>query len=205
MSVQQSFGRKDCEWLSRDVLYQGRFTLASYTLRHKLFEGGWTESFKREVFERASAAAILPYDPVLDRVILIEQFRAGALADPDSPWLIEIPAGIIELNEQPNEVATRELKEEAGCDLQHLQLIFDYFVSPGGSNEYLYLFCGHIDAGAIEGIHGLKDEQEDIRVINISSSEAFAAMHAGLIKNAPTLLALMWLQLNKGRLQTMWK
>lgn len=194
MADNNHFTHDDYEILKQVVLYQGMFRLSKYTFRHRLFNGGWTESFEREVFERSSAVAILPYDPLLDRVILIEQFRAGSLADPESPWLIEIPAGVIEPNENPDEVAHRETMEEAGCTLLELQPIFQYFVSPGASNEFLHLYYGRVDASAIDGVHGLKDENEDIRVLNISSDEAFDLMNQGKIKNAPTLIALMWLE-----------
>lgn len=197
MPVERPFMHDDYEILQRDTLYQGVFRLSRYTLRHRLFKGGWSGTFKLEVFERPPAVAILPYDPVLDRVILIQQFRVGSLADPENPWLIEIPAGIIDLDETPDDVAFRETKEEANCDLLELKSIFNYFVSPGGSNEFLHLYYGRVDASNIHGIHGLKEENEDIRVLNISSEEAFKLMDDGKIKNAPTLLGLMWLRLNK--------
>ncbi len=188
------FGHDDYEILKREVLYKGVFTLSRYALRHRLFKNGWSSDFSLERFERKSAVAILPYDPILDKVILIQQFRIGALADPESPWLIEIPAGLIEPGEKPDEVAHRESEEEAGCKLLELQPIFHYFVSPGGSNEQLSLFYGRVDAKNIDGIHGLDHENEDIKVLNVSSQEAFDLMDQGKIKNAPTLLGLLWLK-----------
>lgn len=196
MPDKKQFTREDCEIIKREVLYQGIFKLSRLTLRHRLFEGGWVQ-LDRELFERSPAVGILPHDPILDRVILIEQFRPGALSNHDSPWIIEIPAGIIEPNEKPEEVAHREMMEEAGCTLLELKPIFNYFVSPGGSNEYFHLYYGRIDASNIEGIHGLKDEHEDIRVLNLSTQEAFELMQQGKIKNSPALLALMWLQMQK--------
>ena len=72
----------------------------------------------RELFERGHAAAVLPYDPVTDRVLMIEQFRIGALAAPGGPWLLEIVAGVIDPGEIPEEVVRRETVEETGCHLQ---------------------------------------------------------------------------------------
>jgi ADP-ribose pyrophosphatase len=189
-----TFDHHDYEIIKREVLYKGIFGISRYTLKHRLFKEGWSKIFSLELFERKSAVAILPYDPILDRVILIEQFRIGALADPGSPWLIEIPAGVIESNEKPEQVAHRESIEEAACELLELQSIYKYFVSPGGSNEFLHLYYGRVDASHIDGIHGLDHENEDIRVLNISSKEAFDLMDQGKIKNAPTLISLLWLK-----------
>lgn len=197
MNLSKKFGHDDYEILKNETLYKGIFSISRYTLRHRLFKDGWSNVFSLERFERKSAVAILPYDPTLDRVILIEQFRVGALADPETPWLIEIPAGVIESNEKPNEVAHRECLEEAACTLLELQPIVKYFVSPGGSNEFLHLYYGRVDAKNIDGIHGLDDENEDIRVLNISSQEAFDLMDQGKIKNAPTIIGLLWLKNKK--------
>lgn len=195
---------RDYEILNREVLYQGIFRLARYTLRHRLYNGGWSENFTREVFERYSATAILPYDPKLDRVILIEQFRPGSLSDPQSPWMIEIPAGILGKNEQPDDVAYREATEETGCEVKTLHPICEYFVSPGGTNEYINIYCGRIDSEGVGGVHGLKSEHEDIRVLNLTTDEAFSKLYSGNIKTAPAWIALLWLQNNRNQLQTLW-
>ncbi|OAI48983.1 ADP-ribose pyrophosphatase [Gammaproteobacteria bacterium SCGC AG-212-F23] len=192
------------ELLHREILYQGIFTLARYHLRHEVFSGGWSDVVEREVLERLSAAAVLPYDPVLDRVILIEQFRPGALNRGDSPWLIEIVAGVYR-TEKPADVAIREADEEAGCLISDLILIHDYHVSPGGTDEYLHVYCGKTDATNVQGIHGLAHEHEDIRVLNVTSEEAFALLDNGKIKTAPAIVALQWLRMNKEMLQKKWK
>lgn len=204
MTIEISFTHNDYEILGREVLYQGIFRMVRYSLRHRLFSGEWSDIFTREVLERYSAIAVLPYDPLLDQVILIEQFRPGSLADPKSPWLIEIPAGVISKGEHPEELAYREATEETGCELTALNHICETFVSPGGSNEFLHIFCGRVDAKEVGGIHGLKHEQEDIRVINVSAQEAFDAVAAGKIQTTPALIALLWLQLHRRRLQEVW-
>lgn len=199
------FTQIDFEIVKKDVLCQGAFLrLVRFSVKHRLFNGNWSDTFNCELLERKSAVAILPYDPVLDRVILIEQFRPGALTDPKSPWLLEIPAGVIEPNEPPEKVAYREMLEEAGCDVLALHPIFEFYVSPGGANEYLHLYCSKVDARTAEGIHGLTNENEDIRVINLSADEAFVEIYSGRIKTAPALLSLMWLQIHRKQLQKMW-
>lgn len=198
------FSQEDYEVLKREVLYQGVFRLVRDTVRHRKFRGDWSNSYTREIFERNSAVSIIPYDPILDSVVLIEQFRAGALANPQSPWLIEIVAGIFNGNELPVEVAKRESIEEANCQILDIYPICEYFVSPGGSNEYLHIYCGRIDASDAGGIHGLEDENEDIRAFVMSSDEAFALVQEGKIKTAPAIVALQWLQLNKEWLKQLW-
>ncbi len=122
-----------------------------------------------------------------------------------SPWLLKIPAGVREENENPEEVAYRERIEETGCATSLLHPISEFFVSPGAANEYLHVYCGKIDARTIEGTHGLADENEDIYAINLSAEEAFAKLYSGHIKTAPAIVALMWLQIHRKQLQGMWK
>lgn len=200
-----SFTHNDYEITEREILYQGVFRAARYSIKIRLFEGGWSEVFTREVFERYPAAAILPYDPILNRVILIEQFRPGSISDPKSPWLIEIPAGVMGKNEKPEEVAVRESMEEAGCTIQTTHPICEYFVSPGGTNEYISIFCGKVDARNLNGVFGLKHEHEDIKVLNVSLEEALTMLYAGHIKTSHTLIALLWLQIHYRQLQEVWK
>lgn len=197
-----SFDNNDAEVVQRDILYQGIFRLVRLHLRHRLFKGGWSEVFTREIMERYKAAAVIPYDPKLDRIILIEQFRSGALDHPQGPWQIEIPAGIIDSKETPLSVAIREAQEEAGCSVANLELIYDYFISPGASNEYIHIYCGIVDAAHADGIHGLAQEHEDIRVLNVSTDEAMELLKQGKIKNAPAIIALQWLALNRQRLRS---
>ncbi|HEX2549255.1 MAG TPA: NUDIX domain-containing protein [Gammaproteobacteria bacterium] len=195
---------KEFKILKREVLHKSRFCMVRYELQHRLFNGEMSEVFKREVVERSSATCVLPYDPIRDRVILIEQFRPGAIHDPVQPWLIEIPAGIIEENELPAEVAIREAEEEAHCTIEELYPICDYYASPGASNEYLYIFCGKINSDGVQGVHGLKHEHEDIRVINVTYAEAIDLLQGGKIKNGPGITALLWLQLHREKLQKIW-
>lgn len=198
------FSQEDYEIIKREILYQGVFRLVRNTLRHRKFNGEWSNTFSREILERKSAVGILPYDPILDSVVLIEQFRAGALGHTHSPWLIEVVAGIYNAKEEPEDVAKRESMEEAGCQILDIYPICEYFVSPGGSNEYLHLYCGRIDASDAGGIHGLVDENEDIRAFVVSRDEAFALMQEGKIKTSPAIIALQWLQLNSEWLKQLW-
>ncbi len=175
-----------------------------YRLRHRLFDGRMSGIMTRELFERGRAAAVLPYDPVRDEVVLLEQFRVGALQAPGGPWLLEIVAGIIEEGESAEAVVHREAEEEAGCRLTALEFICDYHVSPGGTSERLSLFCGRVDAVGIGGLHGLADEHEDIRVSTAPFEQAYAWIRDGTIDSASPIIALQWLALNRDRLRAEW-
>lgn len=199
-----SFSSTDYEITKREELYRGVFRLARYTLRHRTFSDQWSATFTREILERKSAAGILLYDPILDHVVLIEQFRAGAIANPQGPWLLEVVAGVYDQTESPADVAKRESIEEAGCEVLELYPICEYFVSPGGSNEYLHLYCGRVDASETGGIHGLEDENEDIRAFTIPAEEAFTMLQEGKIKTSPAIISLQWLQLNREWLKQLW-
>ena len=183
------------------TLFEKYFKLDEYSVSHELFAGGMSPVFTREIFERGVVVALLPYDPHLDRVVLIEQFRAGAIADPDGPWLIECVAGVIEQGESEESVAHREVLEEAGCEVRNLETISRYYVSPGGTSEHCSLFCGLVDSEGVGGIHGLEHENEDIRVLVVDAGEAFDWVREGRIRSSATLIALLWLELNRVRLR----
>lgn len=187
-----------------EVCYQGFFRLERYRLRHRLYEGGMSPLLTRELFERGHAAAVLPYDPLRDEVVLLEQFRIGALQAPGGPWLLEIVAGIIEPGESAVEVVERELQEEAGCGLQALEPICEYLVSPGGTSERISLYCARVDSRGLGGIHGLAEEGEDIRVSVVSYAEALDWLAQGRINSASPIIALQWLQLQRERLRRQW-
>lgn len=93
------------------------------------------DELSRELFVRHDAVCVLPYDPQRDRVVLIEQFRVGALGKVDNPWLIELVAGLIDKDEAPDEVARREAVEEAGLELADLWPVTRYFPSPGAATS----------------------------------------------------------------------
>ncbi len=188
------------EILHREVVFQGFFRMERLQLRHGLFAGGMSPPLTRELFERGTAAAVLLYDPRRDEVVLVEQFRIGALEAPRGPWLVEVVAGIVEPGETPEGVVRREAVEEAGCTVRALHPICNYLVSPGGTSERIALFCGEVDAEGVGGLHGLAHEGEDIRVLPVPRAHALAWLEEGVIDNASTVIALQWLELHRPRL-----
>jgi ADP-ribose pyrophosphatase len=192
------------EIFEKAVAYNGFFRIDRYRLRHRLFNGEWSHALVREVFERGHAAAVLPYDPVRDQVVLIEQFRIGALEAPGGPWLLEIVAGVIDAGETPEAVIRRETIEESGCTITDVVPICEYLVSPGGSSERLALFCGKVDASLAEGTHGLVEEGEDTRVVVLEFGAAMAHLQAGRINAAAPIIALQWLRINHDQVRRQW-
>jgi ADP-ribose pyrophosphatase len=186
--------------VDRQTLFEKYFRLEQYRISHELFGGGTSPEFTRELFDRGPVVAVLPYDPERRKVVLIEQFRIGAIEDADGPWLLETVAGVIEPGESTQQVALRECVEEAGCDIQRLELISRYHVSPGATNELCSLYCGLVDSDGVAGIHGLADENEDIRVLVVDAREAFAWVREGRIRSSPAIIALLWLELNQARI-----
>ena len=195
---------KDVEILDKSEQYKGYFRINRYRLRHRLYAGGWSGQLQRELFERGHAVGVLPYDPAADSIVLIEQFRIGALVAGMGPWLTEVVAGFIEEGEAPEEVARRETREEAGIEVMDLMPICRYLVSPGGSSESVILFCGRVDSRGAGGIHGLAAEHEDIKVDVVPYAEAMRRLEEGDFTNAISIIALQWLALHRGRVRTAW-
>ena len=195
---------KDIEILDKSEQYKGYFRINRYRLRHRLYAGGWSGELQRELFERGHAVGVLPYDPAADSVVLIEQFRIGALVAGMGPWLTEVVAGIIEEGEAPEEVARRETREEAGIEVMDLMPICRYLVSPGGSSESVILFCGRVDSRGAGGIHGLAAEHEDIKVDVVPYAEAMRRLEEGDFTNAISIIALQWLALHRDRVRSAW-
>ena len=183
-----------------EVLFKKYFQLEEYAISHDLYAGGESQVFTREIFERGSVVALIPYDPRRRKVVLIEQFRIGAIDDEQSPWLWESVAGVVESGEVDDEVAIRESQEEAGCDIKQLHRICQYYVSPGGTTERCTLYCGIVDSEGLGGIHGLPSENEDIRVEVVDVEEAYRWLDEGVIKSSATIIALQWLRMNESKL-----
>lgn len=207
-----AFTKHDVEVIRKESGYSGFFDLNIYTLRHKKFEGGWAPEITREIFERGHAVAVLPYDPKLDTVLLLEQFRPGSyfsmsspwFDDNASPWMYEGVAGMIEDGELPEDVAYREAIEETGTPLSDLIPVTHYLVSPGGTTESVIVFIGLADLSSVDGIHGIDHEGEDIRPFSLPLREAYEMIETGTVNNAMSIIALQWLMLNKQKVLDKW-
>ncbi|BBS38737.1 ADP-ribose diphosphatase [Enterobacter cloacae complex sp. 2024EL-00215] len=200
-----TFAKNDVEIIARETLYRGFFSMDLYRFRHRLFNGGMSGEIRREIFERGHAAVLLPFDPVRDEVVLIEQIRIAAYDVSESPWLLEMVAGMIEEGESVEDVARREALEEAGLVVGRTKPVLSYLASPGGTSERLSIMVGEVDATTADGIHGLAEEHEDIRVHVVSREQAYQWVEEGKIDNAASVIALQWLQLHYQTLRNEWK
>lgn len=195
MLLPKQFTKDDVKILEEEVVFKGFFRVRKYRLQFRRFEGDWSPVIERECFERGGACAVLLYDPILDMVVLCEQFRAGAVRDEESPWQYEIVAGMLEEDESVEETIKREAVEEAGCEIQELIPIMRYYTTPGGCSERMYVFCAHVDSSKIGGIHGSPEEAENIRLHVLPRKEAYDLIAEGKIRNGTAIIALQWLML----------
>jgi ADP-ribose pyrophosphatase len=183
--------------------HAGFFGLDRWSLRHRRFDGGMSANLVREVFVMGDAVTVLPYDPVRDRVLLIEQMRMGPLGRGDPlPWQLEAIAGRIDPGETPEEAARREAVEEAGLTLGALEKVAEYYPTPGAVTEYLYSYVALCDLpDGVAGVFGAAEEAEDIKGHLIGFGRLVEVMALGEIGNAPLLLTVLWLQRERSRLR----
>lgn len=204
MSQEPTFGAQDVRVLESQIVWSGHYAIRRLTLQHKRFAGGWSDPVTREVFERGDAVGVLPYDPVTDRLVLIEQFRPGAMRGDDTPWMLELIAGVVEPSESDEDVVHREAMEEAACELSDLVPIATVFPSAGACSEQVRLFCGRVSKASIGGFHGLEEEGEDILVHSVARSDALQMLAQDRIPNGHTLIALQWLHIHGEKLRERW-
>lgn len=190
--------------LQRRRAYSGFYALDELKLRHDTFKGGMAEPIDRAVFITTDAALVLPYDPVRDRVLLVEQIRMGPLARGDNElWHLEPVAGLIDPGETPEETARREAVEEAGLALTQLERVSEGYLSPGGSTDYQYFFLGLCDLpDDAAKLGGLAGEGEDIRAHLFAFDDLLARADACRLTNAPLTLITHWLARHRARLRS---
>lgn len=196
------FHRDDVTVLIKQRVYDGFFKLDKYQLQHACFDGSVSKELTRELILRREAVAAILYDPIHDLIGLIEQFRIGAMDEPEGPWRLEVVAGIMDCGGTAEQALWRELQEEANITQGELRYITNYLSSPGGTNEKLYCYCVLTDLSNAEGIYGLASEGEDIRVSTYPADEVFSTLLTGRWNNAATMICLLWLQRERGTLQS---
>lgn len=203
--VKARFSVLDLDVQNRTTVYNGYLRVDKLSLKHRLVEGGWSPMIQRELQVKGAAVAILLFDPVLDQVVMVRQFRVGMVDEGQSPWLLETVAGMIEIGEEPEDVARRETKEEADVEITDIIKVCEYYNSPGTTNEKVYLFCAKVDSSKASGVHGLEQENEDIEVVVLKFAELVEAVETGHISNAMTIIGTQWLEKNKASVISAWK
>lgn len=183
--------------------YANFFAVEEYDLRHRRFDGTMGERINRAVFLSGDAVTVLPYDPLRDRVLLVEQFRAGPHGRGDPrPWLLEAIAGRVDPGETPEDTARREAMEEAGLTLGALEKVAEYYPSPGAKSEYLYSYVAPCDLpDGVTGLFGVEEEAEDIRSHLVTFDRLMELVAQGEVNNAPLLVTALWLQRERARLR----
>lgn len=180
-----------------EIMYNGFNKITKYYFEFSSFDGLTQLTTDKEIFERKSAVGILLYDPKLDAIVMIQQFRPGCFVAENIPFPLEIPAGLIDSpKENLEDVARREAKEEARCHIKKLIKIGYFFPEISFSSRRIYLFCGQIDASNLEKHGGLKEENEDTRIALYPLKQVKNMLKKGEIINSHSLIALQWFFLN---------
>ena len=185
--------------------YQGFFTLEKHILQHSLYKGGMSAKLSRELLYYKDAVAVLLYDPHEDAVVLIEQFRIGARHDKDNPWVLELVAGFQEPGEDIDTTVAREVWEESGLQVSAFEPVCEFYINPANTSDRITLVCAQVDAKTAEGVHGMVEEGEDIRVLVYPYRRIQGMIESGRINSATPILAMQWLQLNREGLRARWR
>ena len=193
-----------------DTVWDGRFPLQRIRFRQRRFDGALSAPRTWELWRRGRAVALLPYDPVADAVVLIEQFRLPALAAGLDPVLVEVPAGLCDPGEDVATTLSRETEEELGIPARRTLPIGDFLLTPGGSDELVSLFVGEVtappcDPDGLVGLAGLQSEAEDIRVRVWPAGRAIEAALEGRLPNSVIAIALLWLAVKRPLLRELWR
>ena len=186
-----------------DASHRGFYAVDTMLLRHTKFDGTISDLLRREVFKSSDASIVLPYDPVTDQILMVEQLRMGPTGRADPvPWCLEPVAGLVDPGESPEETAHREAWEEAGVKFTALETVANGYSSPGASTGYFFLYIGLCDLTDHNSDQsGILDEGEDIRSHIISFDHAMELVDTGEINVLPTILCLNWLARHRSRLR----
>jgi nudix-type nucleoside diphosphatase (YffH/AdpP family) len=169
--------------------------LRRYSLRYRRRDGT-TQTLEREVYFSGPGAAVLPFHAGPGTVLLTRQFRAPPFANGDDPWLIEVPAGNVEEGDDPAETVRKEVEQETGYELTDVRPVHTLYVSPGSSAEKLHLFAACYDPARRSGRGGgLREEGEEIEILQLPLAEAWAMVGRGEIVDAKTVLLLQHIML----------
>jgi ADP-ribose pyrophosphatase len=183
---------KRVEILDKKRVFDGFFKIDAVTIKYERFDGKMSAPTERLCFERGDSAAFLVYNKESQRIILIDQFRS-CTHEKGPGWLVEIPAGMVEEDEEPEETVSREMLEEIGYRVNRLIHISSFYLSPGGSSEQIFLYYAEVEnKDKVTAGGGVETEHEDIRVIEFSLPEVLEMLESGKIQDAKTLISLMW-------------
>lgn len=203
-TLRRTSGMEDIDYQGlRGAPYKGFFRIDPFRLRYRRFDGAWSAPLERECFIAFDVALVLPYDPVLDKVLLIEQMRFGPIhrGDP-APWILEAVAGVVDAGETPEQAARREAEEEAHVTISDLRLACRGYASPGYTTEFYHAYVGLCDlSGRDKGLAGLDEEDEDIRSHVVPFDHAMALVDTGEINALPLAMLINWVAARRDALR----
>jgi ADP-ribose pyrophosphatase len=189
------------EILSKTRAYDGFFKIDKYVLQREKFDGSNSGDVHLEIFERGHAVAVLPYDPVTDKVLLIRAFLIGSHLNGLNSYPLQVVAGGVKEGEDGIAVAIREAEEEAGCKISHAIPAQHFLPSPGGTSERVETYVALADLSNAGGVFGLEEENEDIRAEIYSADDAIAMMDAGEIQSGLAVVVLSWFARNREKVR----
>ena len=199
----------DVTTLSTETVWNKRTRLDVVRFQQRRFDGTMSNTRTWEVWLRGQAVGVLPYDPITDQLVMIEQFRYPAMLAGVDPIMLEIPGGFMDAGEAEEQTASREMQEEMGLSVDRLHRVGRFVLSAGGSDESVTIFAGRIaapaaDAQGIAGYAGLASENEDIRTVVLPATVAIENALAGQYTNSITAMALLWFASRRDWLRTEW-
>ena len=188
---------------NKNIVYQGFFSVEERSLSYQKFNNKQSAILKRSALISSDAVIVLPYDPINDRVLLIEQFRTGPYVKGDeAPWVLEPIAGLIDAGETPESAGIREAREEAHLKIEKLELVARSYPSPGMSTEFFHQYIGIVELPESSNlIAGLSSENEDIRSHIFEYMQFSDMIENGRIKVGPGILLGLWLSKNRNKLR----
>ncbi len=194
---------------ARETVWKRRTQLDVVRFRNRRFDNTMSGERTWEVWLRGHAVGVLPYDPALDRLVMIEQFRFPALLAGVEPIMLEVPGGFTDDDETEEQTAAREMQEEMGLATDRLHRIGRFVLSAGGSDENVTIFAGRVvapaaDAQGIAGFGGLASENEDIRIRVLDAQSTIQNALAGQYNNSITSIALLWFASKREWLRQEW-
>ena len=188
---------------AKRLVYKGFFSVEEHDLTYQKFNNEHSNVVTRSTLVSSDAVIILPYDPVNDRILLIEQFRAGPYVKGDeNPWVLEPIAGLIDAGETPESAGIREAQEEAHLEIKTLELVARSYPSPGISTEFFHQYIGIVELLESSNlITGLSSENEDIRSHIFEYEQFFEMIESGKVNVGPLILLGLWLSKNRNRIR----
>ena len=179
--------------INRKRLHDGFRPFEKLTLTHRSIDGTRDVGpLSREIISTGSVAIVVPYDPTLDAIVVLRQFRIGAALKTPNAAAIELPAGLIDEGEAPEAGAARELLEETGLTTLAIDRCFTMLSSPGLTDEYAIVFLALVDASQLATSGGLAVEHEDIRPILAPVDTLIGAVDEGRCENGFVIACTHW-------------